>query len=237
VDPDRNYGIPIDNPFIGNPLALDEIWAYGLRNPWQFSFDRQTGDILIGDVGQNAAEEIDLLPAGEGGHNLGWDVLEASLCYENDPGGDGSCADFLAGDSTLPILEYLHSSIIGPCCAVTGGYRFRGPNPTLAGLYLYAEYSAGIIWAGTEGVGGWTSEELADTSFRLSAFGEDERGELYLLARSAGTLFRVTTFDYIFADAFESGDVSPWTSFQSDAIGGRNRPGTSVASQEPPSGA
>lgn len=214
ADPSRNYAVPTDNPFVGDPFALDEIWFWGLRNPWRFSFDRLTGDLFIGDVGQGVAEEINLAPAATSDLNFGWDVLEATSCFEDDPGGDGACADFLAGGSTLPILEYRHVDIVGPCCAVTGGFRYRGPNPTLAGLYLYAEYSAGIIWAGTEGPGGWTTQELLDTTYRISSFGEDTLGRLYLLDRVGGTLYHVSTTDYVFADGFESGGVGVWSSWQ-----------------------
>ena len=131
-DPARNYAVPPDNPFVGNPNALDEIWAYGVRNPWRFSFDRMTGDLLMGDVGQGAWEEIDFQPAGSaGGQNYGWDVLEAMHCYEDDP--PGSCDQFLNGGSTLPVLEYSHS--LG--CSVTGGYRYRSQlYPQLNGLFL-----------------------------------------------------------------------------------------------------
>ena len=103
-DPNRNYAVPPDNPFVGDPNALDEIWAYGVRNPWRFSFDRETGDLFIADVGQNSWEEIDFQPAAStGGENYGWDVLEGMHCFEDDP--PGSCNQFLNGGSTLPVLR------------------------------------------------------------------------------------------------------------------------------------
>ncbi len=115
-DPARNYAVPPDNPFVGTPNALAEIWAYGVRNPWRFSFDRETGDLLMGEVGQDSWEEIDFQPAASaGGENYGWDVLEAMHCYEDIP--PGSCNQFLNGGSTLPVLEYSHS--LG--CSVSGG--------------------------------------------------------------------------------------------------------------------
>ncbi len=99
-DPDRNYAVPPDNPFMGNPNALDEIWAYGVRNPWRCTFDRITGDFFIADVGQNSWEEINFQPAAStGGENYGWDVLEGMHCFEDIP--QGSCNQFLNGGSTL----------------------------------------------------------------------------------------------------------------------------------------
>ena len=103
-DPNRNYAVPPDNPFVGDPNALDEIWAYGVRNPWRCTFDRLTGDFFIADVGQNAWEEINFQPAAsDGGENYGWDVLEGMHCFEDQP--PGSCDDFLNDGSTLPVLE------------------------------------------------------------------------------------------------------------------------------------
>ena len=187
-DPARNYAVPPDNPFIGNPNALDEIWAYGVRNPWRFSFDRETGDLLIGEVGQNNWEEIDFqLAASTGGENYGWDVLEAMHCYEDDP--PGSCNQFLNGGSTLPVLEYSHS--LG--CSVTGGYRYRGQlYPQLNGLYFYADYCSGRIWGAIRQENGtWISQQLLQTSLNITTFGEDEAGELYLADQTGGTLYRL----------------------------------------------
>jgi glucose/arabinose dehydrogenase len=187
-DPARNYAVPPNNPFVGNPNALDEIWAYGVRNPWRFSFDRETGDLLIGEVGQNDWEEIDFQPAeSTGGENYGWDVLEAMHCYEDDP--PGSCNQFLNGGSTLPVLEYSHS--LG--CAVTGGYRYRGQlYPQLNGLYFYADYCSGRIWGAIRQENGtWISQELLQTSLNITTFGEDEAGELYLGDQTGGTLYRI----------------------------------------------
>lgn len=187
-DPNRNYAIPPDNPFVNNPNALDEIWAYGVRNPWRFSFDHETGDLLIADVGQNAWEEVDFQPAASaGGENYGWDVLEGTHCFEDEP--PGSCNQFLNGASTLPVLEYNHS--LG--CSVTGGYRYRGQlYPQLDGIYFYADYCSGRIWGAIRQADEtWVSQQLLQTSFNITTFGEDEAGEVYLADQSGGTLYRL----------------------------------------------
>jgi glucose/arabinose dehydrogenase len=166
------YDIPPDNPFVGDPSARDEIWAYGLRNPWRFSFDRATGVMLIGDVGQNQLEEIDLeLPSSPGGRNYGWRLMEGSECYIPSI----NCND---GTLVLPILEYSHTS---GNCSVTGGYRYDGSNfPLAKGYYLYADYCSGRIWAANRAPGGAITNVLwKDTPYLISSFGEDEAGELY----------------------------------------------------------
>ena len=176
-DPNRNYAVPPDNPFVGGP-GLDEIWAYGLRNPWRCSFDRTTGDFFIADVGQDTWEEVNFQPASStGGENYGWSVLEGMHCFDDDP--PGSCDDFLNGDSTLPILEYHHA----PECSVTGGYRYRGQSYLdLEGIYFYADFCTGRIWGATQqGNGTWESQELLVAGFLISTFGEDETGELYVV--------------------------------------------------------
>jgi len=176
-DPDRNYAVPPDNPFLGGP-GLDEIWAYGLRNPWRCSFDRTTGDFFIADVGQDTWEEVNFQPASStGGENYGWSVLEGMHCFNDNP--PGSCDDFLNGGSTLPILEYHHA----PECSITGGYRYRGQSyPDLEGIYFYADFCTGRIWGATQQVNGtWESQELLVAGFSISTFGEDETGELYVV--------------------------------------------------------
>ena len=183
VDSGDPYGIPEDNPFVNDENALPEIWAYGLRNPWRFSFDRETGDLFIGDVGQNAYEEIDFQPAdSEGGENYGWNPTEGEHCYESNCDLDAY---------TLPILEYSHASGDGE--SITGGYRYRGSAvPDLAGVYLYADFVSGNLWGATQGEDGtWTSETLLETGDNLVAFGENEAGEVYV-ADFAGTLYRIT---------------------------------------------
>jgi uncharacterized repeat protein (TIGR01451 family) len=158
----------------------DEIWAIGLRNPWRFSFDRETGDLYIGDVGQNAWEEISFQAAGtSGGLNFGWDCREGSQPYEFDQ----ACS---AAQLTDPIAEYGHDA----GRSVTGGFVYRGHlYPDLAGRYFYADYVNGRIWSFHRTDGGWSTPELAlDSGFNVSAFGEDEAGELYVCDWGGGTV-------------------------------------------------
>ncbi len=169
------YAVPADNPF-GN-----EVWAYGLRNPWRFSFDRATGEFWIGDVGQGAWEEIDYLPAGSpGGANFGWNYMEGNHEYE------GSVPQGL----TPPVAEYSHSE---GGCSVTGGYVYRGAElPEWQGIYLYGDYCSGIIWGLIRSGGGWQSQVLfSQTGMNISSFGVDEAGELYI-ADLQGSILRLT---------------------------------------------
>jgi glucose/arabinose dehydrogenase len=173
------YGIPRDNPFAGREGARPEIWAYGLRNPWRFSFDRETGDLWIGDVGQNAWEEIDVAPAGSpGGLNFGWDLFEGSHPFE---GGD-------AGDALGPVHEYP----IGLGCAVTGGYVYRGEDiPELVGAYVFADFCRGALEAFVLRDGRATQHrELGPVVQSVASFGEDAAGELYALSLS-GPVYRI----------------------------------------------
>lgn len=185
VDHGTPYSIPPDNPFVDNPEVRDEIWALGLRNPWRFSFDRLTGDLFIGDVGQNDWEEVDFQPANSaGGENYGWRLMEGNHCFNPSV----NCNN---GSLILPILEYSHS--LG--CSITGGYRYRGTrNPQFYGTYFYGDYCTGRIWGATGDENGqWTTAELLDTDFSISTFGEDENGEIYLahLATNNGAIYRL----------------------------------------------
>jgi hypothetical protein len=188
VDSGTPYAIPPNNPFVEDPdrpETLGEIWGRGLRNPWRFSFDRLTGDLYIGDVGQSAWEEVDFQPAGSpGGENYGWRRMEGAHCF-NPP---TACDD---GTLTLPILEYNHS--LG--CSITGGYRYRGSEiAPLEGTYIFGDFCSGRIWGANEdGLGGWSSTELLDTNFRISTFGEDEAGEIYFAHHSVsgGAIYRI----------------------------------------------
>lgn len=177
VDGGDPYAIPPDNPFLGQS-GRDEIWAYGLRNPWRFSFDRLTGDLWIADVGQNKAEEINFAPAGTpGGQNYGWNLYEGSLPYR-----EGS----LAG-AIFPVAEYSHDQ----GCSVTGGHVYRGQAyPTLQGHYLYGDFCSGRIWSLVWHDGEWRNDELLTTGKRITSFGEDESGEIYLLDHD-GVLYQV----------------------------------------------
>lgn len=192
--------IPPSNPFVGRSGARDEIWVYGLRNPWRFSFDRDTGDIFIGDVGQSREEEIDFQPAASaGGENYGWKRKEGSLCFEPVSGCDDP-------SFSEPILVYGH----GPHCSVTGGYRYRGrSNAALRGVYVFGDFCSGVIWGALPGSNGvWSAEILAQTRLSISSFGEDESGELYVVDRG-GSLFRVGG-SAVVADDFESGQFGSW---------------------------
>jgi len=172
VDSAEPYAVPTDNPF-GN-----EVWAYGLRNPWRFSFDRSTGDLYIGDVGQNAWEEIDFLPAGSpGGTNFGWNFREGAHDYKG--GGPAGMVD--------PIAEYSHQE---GGCSVTGGYVYRGSMADWNGIYLYADYCTGLMWGLINSDGTWQSQPLFDLDVTVTSFGQDSAGELYILSDSGG-VFRL----------------------------------------------
>lgn len=160
------YVIPADNPFVGVAGAREEIWAFGLRNPWRMAFDPQTGALWAGDVGQGAVEEIDVV---ERGANYGWNRLEGSRCF--DPPFD--CDDT---GTVLPVAEYDHA--LG--CSVTGGVVYRGSAvPSLAGSYLFADFCEGTLWALPPG--GGDVVQIAESPRRVGSFGTDEQGEVYLL--------------------------------------------------------
>jgi glucose/arabinose dehydrogenase len=178
------YDIPPDNPFAspGDDRGLLEIWAYGLRNPWRFSFDRLTGDLYIADVGQNAWEEINFLPAGSpGGANFGWNYFEGNHPHRGDPPPDL--------ELVFPVAEYDHS--LG--CSVTGGVVYRGSAlPAWDGVYLYGDYCSGNVWGlvrNTEGE--WQEELLFETGVLITSFGEDEVGEVYLVDYD-GMIYRLS---------------------------------------------
>ncbi|MFN8499097.1 MAG: PQQ-dependent sugar dehydrogenase [Anaerolineae bacterium] len=174
VDHGSPYAVPPTNPFVGQSGKRGEIWADGLRNPWRFSFDRQTGEMWIGDVGQGAWEEVDLQPAGVGGQNYGWNIMEGNVCYNAT-----SCNQ--AG-LTLPILVYGHGA---GDCAIVGGYRYRGAAyPGLAGVYFYGDYCSGRIWGLTRSGATWTPSAPFSSGLSLRSFGEDASGELYVLGSS-----------------------------------------------------
>jgi len=184
VDGAAPYAIPPGNPFVDDPGVRDEIWAFGLRNPWRFSFDRLTGDLYIADVGQNLYEEVNVRPAaGRGGENYGWPIMEATHCFPEDR----PCRQ---DGLTLPVVEYDH----GQGCSVTGGYVYRGRDfPLLAGIYLYADYCSGTVWgAARQADGTWRVAELARVDARISSFGEGGAGELFAVDMSRGELLRVT---------------------------------------------
>ena len=176
------YQIPLDNPFRDRSGVRPEVWAYGLRNPWRFSFDRDTGDLFIGDVGQNKWEEINLIAAGsEPGQNLGWNTLEGTHCFDPAEGCDRA-------GKLMPIAEYSHVED----CSVTGGYVYRGSAfPQLIGTYFFSDWCSGRIWGLQQDPNGdWWTEELLDTELSFASFGEDENGEIYILDM-AGDVYQI----------------------------------------------
>ena len=181
------YANPSTNPYVGRS-GLDQIWAIGLRNPWRFSFDRTTGDLWIGDVGQNAWEEVDRASAVRGrnagrGLNFGWRVMEGAHCYRPSSG----C---VRTGKTLPLTEYRHN---GSRCSITGGYVYRGKAyPDLVGAYFFGDYCSGEVWyvdrAAARGV---APTRVLETGASITSFGEDQAGELYL-TDAGGTVYRIT---------------------------------------------
>ncbi len=178
VDNSQPYAIPADNPF-ANGGGLWEIWAYGLRNPWRFSFDKLTGDLYIGDVGQDAWEEIDYLPAGSpGGSNFGWNYYEGMHPYRGSP-----TADMIF---VMPVAEYGHE--VGE--SVSGGYVYHGIDlPAWHGVYLYGDYGSGRVWGLLHLPDGtWQNSLMFETGTNISSFGVDENGEIYLVDYSGNIL-------------------------------------------------
>ncbi|MBV8547013.1 MAG: PQQ-dependent sugar dehydrogenase [Acidobacteria bacterium] len=183
VDHGLPYTIPPSNPFATRPGARGEIWAYGVRNPWRFSFDRVTGDLWIGDVGQDAFEEVDFQPATSiGGENYGWRKMEGQHCYNPS----SNCVD---PGVVFPLLEYSHA---GGACSISGGYRYRGTQiASLKGAYLYGDYCTGTIFKGTQFGTNWSPSTLLATTLRISAFGEDLSGELYVMDVARGIVYKI----------------------------------------------
>jgi glucose/arabinose dehydrogenase len=172
------YRVPADNPFAAGG-GRGEIWAYGLRNPWRFSFDTGTGLLWLGDVGQDLYEEIDIVSRGA---NYGWNIMEATHCY-----GASSCA---TGGLTLPVVEYPHS--LG--CSVTGGFVDRGAAPDLSGAYVYGDYCSGRIWGVRYAAGQIVGPvQIATSGFAISSFAQDRAGEVYVLQyASSGGIYKIT---------------------------------------------
>ncbi len=189
ADPTRNYAIPPTNPFVG-VTGDDEIWAYGLRNPWRDSFDRVTGDLYFGDVGQNAWEEIDFQPADSlGGENYGW------RCYEgNHPFNTGGCPP--QNTLVFPVHEFSHAQ----GCSITGGYVYRGcAVPDLQGTYFFADFCSNRIWSFRLVAGAVTQFTDRTVELRpagatigsISSFGEDANGEIYICDMNGGEIFKI----------------------------------------------
>jgi glucose/arabinose dehydrogenase len=180
VDTDAPYQIPPDNPFVGRAGAREEIWAYGLRNPWRFAFDSSSGELYIADVGQNLWEEVNREPAGQGGQNYGWNVMEGAHCH-----GAGTCDQT---GLTLPIYEYDHDD----GCSITGGHVYRGTAiPDVIGHYFFADFCEGWVRSlrpagGTPQVVEWDLGNLG----RITSFGVDSLGELYVVTVN-GRVYRI----------------------------------------------
>lgn len=181
------YTVPADNPFVGSPVALPEIWSYGLRNPWRFSFDRANGDLYIGDVGEVQREEIDVSTAADGagrGVNYGWNVMEGFQCFQVS-GCDRT-------GLTLPVLEYSHQE----GCSITGGYVYRGSAiPDLQGHYFYADFCQGWVRSLRYAGGAVTDQASWPTLIPggpILSFGEDSAGELYIL-QAGGGVFKIVS--------------------------------------------
>jgi len=178
VSENKSYDIPLDNPFVGIDGAREEIWAYGLRNPWRFSFDATTGLLWTGDVGQRKWEEIDIV---ERGLNYGWNTMEGGHCFSPT----NKCDTTNLG---LPVAEYDHSE----GCSITGGYVYRGGEiPWLLGTYVYGDYCSGKIW-GLRYDGDSVIEHsmLLDSKLSITSFGQDLDGKLYVLSRNSG-IYRI----------------------------------------------
>ena len=171
---EEGYRVPPDNPFVGVAGAREEIWAYGLRNPWRFSFDRESGLLWVGDVGQNRWEEIDVVRKGL---NYGWNTMEGAHCFSPSSNCD------MAG-LELPVVEYGRSE----GCSVTGGYVYRGTAiPVLQGAYVYGDFCSGMIW-GLRYDGESVTEQrlLVESNLNITSFGQDLAGNLYILSRDEG---------------------------------------------------
>jgi glucose/arabinose dehydrogenase len=179
--PDKpGYRIPSGNPFARKVGARPETWVYGLRNPWRFSFDPANGDLFVGDVGQNRYEEVDLVPAGShGGLDFGWSLYEGDHLYK---------ATRRLPSFAWPIAEYSHAEGY----AVIGGYVYRGAAyPAMRRLYVFGDYGSGRIWTLTHAATGWTRRLALRTDYRISTFGVDGSGELWVADRATGTLHRL----------------------------------------------
>lgn len=203
------YTIPADNPYANdnNPRTRAEIWALGFRNPWRFSFDRQTNDIYLADVGQGTYEEIDFQPAASTGkENYGWDCREGAHPYDTNQQSPLCNANSNYAD---PIFEYTHSD----GCSVTGGYVYRGATyPALNGHYFLADYCSGKFWSLIRnGQGQWAPTPHGKLMDNPSSFGEDNNGELYVASLSNGTIYRVTTTSTVTTTPTPTATIVPTT--------------------------
>jgi glucose/arabinose dehydrogenase len=177
---DLNYGIPSDNPFVGNTVGYrEEIYAYGFRNPWRFSFDPVTGWLWAADVGQDQVEEVDIV---DKGGNYGWNIMEGNICFQPSAGCNQT-------GLSMPIWTYSHS--LG--YSVTGGFVYRGfVHPELVGSYIYADFGSGRVWSlSFDGVNQTANKELVDSDLSVTSLGVDEQNELYICSLD-GKIYRLT---------------------------------------------
>lgn len=214
TNPDE-YTIPADNPFANEDFTLDEIWTLGLRNPWRYSFDRLTGDLWIGDVGQNAREEIHFQSSNNpGGENYGWNCREGLIAYSNPSSDCNGVTDF-----TDPVFDYPSGGSAG--CSVTGGVVYRGCQfPDLYGQYVFSDFCSGRFWTiYRDDVGGdWVSEEVLDTNLPISSFGEGVDGELYVTSFSGEVLRVETDAPFTAMLTADDADLSLAVNYTPDAI-------------------
>jgi glucose/arabinose dehydrogenase len=183
INTDEPYTVPDTNPFVGEPNVKPEIWAYGLRNPWRISFDSQTGDLYIADVGQASLEEVDFQPANSrGGENYGWRCYEGTKEYNLE--GCDATANYVA-----PVVEYSHED---NRCSITGGYVYRGEaQPALQGKYFYGDFCGEQLYYAARSDGKWSQTLALQTTFAISAFGEASDGELYFVDYNTGNMYKI----------------------------------------------
>lgn len=187
----KNYAIPHSNPFYGSsdPNVQQEIWAYGLRNPWRFSFDKSTGDLYIGDVGQDTQEEVDFQShSSSGGQNYGWHILEGNLCYQPHSG----CVK--PANYVPPVAAYNHGPGDAYGCAIMGGYIYRGTQyPSMQGYYFYGDLCSGKVFGLIKNGNTWRSTLLASPGYNITSFGQDEQGGLYLTDYGGGQVIKISS--------------------------------------------
>jgi len=183
VNSEDPYGIPPDNPFV-DKTGKDEIWVYGLRNPWRFSFDPKTGDLYAADVGQNEWEEINFQSAeSKGGENYGWRLLEGFHTFKNDN-------ETNINTLTMPVMEYNHSE----GCSVTGGYVYRGEQyKELDGTYFFGDFCTGTIWGLRNRNGEWEFTDFLKTDYMISSFGIDQSGNIYIVDFKSGDIYQIVS--------------------------------------------
>ena len=180
----QSYYVPDSNPFVDEQNSCGEIWAYGFRNPWRWSFDRQTGDLIIGDVGQSSREEISFQSANSlGGEHYGWNCREGDTDYIT-----GVCEN---GDAYVePVISHTHNT--ENYCSITGGYMYRGPITELQGLYVYSDWCKGDVNFATPSSTPWSVETFNNQGFGITSFGEDELGNIYMIRGSTIYRFELT---------------------------------------------